>query len=152
MASAEDRIEPGARPIATGLFELGPDGSLTLLGGYSASSGLHHFPRSEVCPYTGADDVVPARLSTSGRLWAWTAVTSAPPGYDGPVPYGLGVVELPEGLRVLGRITVADPSALRMGQEMVVVPELLPAGEAGPAVVWAFAPAGGNGQGGEDAG
>ena len=115
------------------------EGGLVLLGGFSPTSGRHHFPRASLCPYSGADDVEPRRLSPTGRLWAWTAVTAAPPGYDGPVPYGLGVVDLAaEGLRVVGRLTEADPRSLRAGQLMHVVAEHLP----GDLVVWAFAPSG----------
>jgi uncharacterized OB-fold protein len=51
-------------------------------------------------------------------LWAWTAVTAAPPGYTGDVPYGFGVVELPEGLRVITRLTESDVDALSFGQAM----------------------------------
>lgn len=130
-----------ARAIVEGLFEVEEDGGLTLLGGYSPSSGLHHFPRGEVCPYSGTDDVVPARLSGHGTLWAWTAVTSRPAGYGGPVPYGFGVVELPEGLRVLGRLTEPDPGRLAFGQPMVVVAEEVPGEGDEVVVVWAFAPA-----------
>jgi len=110
---------------------------LVLLGGRSRSSGLHHFPRSDVCPYTGADDVETVELPRSGSLWLWTSVTSAPPGYDGPVPYGFGVVEL-DGidLRVIGRLTEADPNALREGQPVRVVAERF-----GDVTTWAFAPA-----------
>ncbi|HKA84608.1 MAG TPA: OB-fold domain-containing protein [Acidimicrobiales bacterium] len=76
-------------------------------------------------------------LPRTGSLWAWTAVTAAPPGYEGPVPYGFGVVELDGvGLRVVGRLTEPDPSALREGQPMVVTTETLPGG----LVVWAFTP------------
>lgn len=58
-------------------------------------------------------------LSTGGTLWAWTAVNSAAPGYEGPVPYGFGVVELPEdGLRVVTRLSESDPAALRQGMAM----------------------------------
>jgi uncharacterized OB-fold protein len=32
-------------------------------------------------------------------------VTAAPPGYRGEVPFGFGVVELPEGLRVITRLS-----------------------------------------------
>lgn len=125
---------PGV-PIADGLFILDGE-TLRLVGGYSPSSGRHHFPRAPVCPYTGADDVEEVALSDHGRLWAWTAVTVAPPGYDGPVPYGFGIVELPEGLRVVGRIIEADPGRLSEGQPMRVVPETLR-----DVVTWAFAPA-----------
>ncbi len=120
------------------LLAEGPDG-VALVGGYSPSSGRHHFPLAPLCPYTGADDVEEVRLSTEGALWAWTAVTAPPPGYEGPVPYGFGVVELEqEGLRVLGRLTEPDPTRLTAGQRMRVVAEHLP----DDVVVWAFEPVG----------
>lgn len=124
--------------VAPGLFELDEDGTLTLVGGFSPSSGHHHFPLGPVCPYTGADDVEPAALPRTGALWAWTAVTASPPGYDGPVPYGFGVVELDAiGLRVVTRLTEADPSRLHEGQAMALVADDLGAGT----LTWAFAPA-----------
>jgi uncharacterized OB-fold protein len=112
-------------------------GRVALLGGWSPTSGRHHFPPAAICPYTGADDVQVVALPRRGVLWAWTAVTAAPPGYAGPVPYGVGIVELDGvGLRVVGRLTLADPASLRLGQPMVVVPADLPGGP----TVWAFAP------------
>jgi uncharacterized OB-fold protein len=118
-------------------IDVGADGSLTLLGGWSPTARRHHFPPAPVCPYSGADDIEVVRLSRRGTLWAWTAVTAAPPGYEGPVPYGFGVVELvQEGLRVIGRLTEPDPQRLRFGQAMEPVIETLPGGRR----VWAFAP------------
>jgi len=120
----------------TDLLQIDGD-DVRLVGGFSPSSGHHHFPVAPVCPYTGADDVERVTLPTSGALWAWTAVTTAPPGYDGPLPYGFGVVELDGiGLRVVGRLTESDPSALHDGQPMRVVAEHI-----GDQTVWAFAPA-----------
>ena len=107
-----------------------------LVGGYSPSSGQYHFPRAEVCPYSGADDVEPVALPSTGTLWLWTAVTSAPPGYEGPVPYGFGVVELDGiGLRVVGRLTEPDPDALHEGRPVRVVPTTI-----SDVTVWAFEP------------
>ena len=58
-------------------------------------------------------------MSTIGTLWAWTAVVAPPPGYEGPVPYGFGIVELPDdGLRVVTRLAEADPTVLSAGQPM----------------------------------
>jgi uncharacterized OB-fold protein len=129
--------------IVDGLFRL-DDGSLTLVGGISGSTGLRHFPRRPVCPYTGADDVTDVDLGGTGRLLWWTAVSTAPPGYQGPVPYGLGVVALdgePE-LRVVGRLTESDPSALAAGDRMRTVPVELDT-EDGARTTWAFEPIGG---------
>lgn len=117
------------------LLEIDGD-TVRLVGGYSPTSGQHHFPLSPVCPYSGADDVERVALPTTGTLWAWTAVTTPPPGYEGPVPYGFGIVELDRiGLRVVGRLTEPDPTALHDGQPMHVVTETI-----GDLTVWAFSP------------
>ena len=118
------------------------DGSVALRGGWSPTSGCYHFPLGPLCPYTGADDVEAVALSPRGTLFGWTAVTAPPPGYDGPVPFGFGIVELAGGergdapVRVLGRLTEPDPEALEFGQPMHVVVETLP----GDRPMWAFAP------------
>lgn len=129
------------RPLHEGLFRSRPDGSIVLVGGYSATSGRTHFPRLAACPYSGADDVEEVELPTEGRLWGWTAVTARPPGYDGDVPFGFGIVELTDGLRVVTRLTVADPHALTYGQPVHLVPDVLTTDDDGTAVVtYAFAP------------
>ncbi len=129
------------RPVHGALFRLGDDGEIRLLGGFSPSSGKHHFPKLAACPYTGADDVQPVELSDHGTLWGWTAVTSAPPGYSGEIPFGFGVVELPEGLRVLTRITESDPAKLEFGLEVQLVVAPLHTDDDGTQIVtYAFAP------------
>jgi uncharacterized protein len=73
-------------------------------------------------------------------LWAWTAVTAAPPGYEGPVPYGFGVVELPEGVRVITRLTESDPAKLTQGQAMRLVLDPLVDDAERNVITYAFAP------------
>jgi uncharacterized OB-fold protein len=131
----------GAPPLVDGLFRVDPDG-VTLLGGRSRSSGLSHFPRQPVCPYTGADDVEPVDLPRVGTLWQVTEVTASPPGYAGPVPYGLGIVVLEGGLRVVGRVLGDPPGAIPVGTAMEVVADVVPDGDGEPATIWAFAPGG----------
>jgi uncharacterized OB-fold protein len=122
-----------ATPVAEGLF--GDDG---LLGGECARCHRRHFPRAEGCPWCGSQHVSPVTLSTAGTLWAWTAVNAPPPGYEGGVPYGFGVVELPDdGLRVISRLTEADPTHLAAGTPMRFVVVDLPSGVS----TWAFEPA-----------
>jgi uncharacterized OB-fold protein len=109
-----------------------------LVGGACSACSRRHFPLARWCPWCGADDPAEVGLSTTGTLWAWTAVNAPPPGSVGEVPYGFGVVELPaDGLRVVTRLTVADPAALHLGQPMTFTTvDLDPSTTA-----WAFAPA-----------
>jgi hypothetical protein len=67
-------------------------------------------------------------------------VTAAPPGYRGPVPFGFGVVELPEGVRVITR--VAFPvDEYSFGQPMHLRFVELPGEDDGePLTTWEFAP------------
>lgn len=126
-------------PVRPGLFL--DDDPPALVGGRCGRCGRPHFPRSGTCPYCSADDVEEARFGAPGRLWAHTAVTAAPPGYRGEVPFGFGVVELPEGLRVVTRLTEADPGRLRSGQPMALAVVPLHVDDEGRQVVtYAFAP------------
>ena len=125
--------------VQEGLFTVDADGAAHLVGGRCRACGRHQFPRSSLCPYCGADDVAEALLSPDGTLWAWTAVTAAPPGYRGDVPYGFGVVELPEGLRVITRLTEPDPTRLRFGQDVRLQLVVLHRDDEGRDVLtWAF--------------
>jgi uncharacterized OB-fold protein len=105
--------------VHDGLFVTDPEPRL--LGSRCTDCGGHHFPAHLTCAYCASEDVTPVELSTRGELWSWTAVTAAPPGYEGDVPFGFGVVELPEGVRVITRLTEPDPSRLRSGQPMRLV-------------------------------
>ena len=123
-------------PVREGLFSADH-----LLGARCDACARHHFPVSSRCPYCGSDTVSEAELSGHGTLWAWTAVTAAPPGYPGPVPFGFGVVELPEGVRVVTRLTEPDPAKLAFGMPVhLVVDELLTDDDGNTVVSYAFAP------------
>jgi uncharacterized OB-fold protein len=112
-----------------------------LVGGRCSECERHHFPASARCPYCGSAAVTGAELSGHGTLWAWTAVTAAPPGYRGKVPFGFGVVELPEGVRVITRLTEADPAQLTFGMQMrLVVDELHRDDDGNTVVSYAFTP------------
>jgi uncharacterized OB-fold protein len=126
-----------APAIEPSVLRVDDDGTVTLLGGWSPTSRLRHFPLMAVCPYSGSDDVEAIDLPRSGRVWLRTTVNAAPPGYTGPVPYGLGVVEL-DGeplLRVVARLTddAGPGAAVRLHGEEIPGPD-------GVAVTtWAFA-------------
>jgi uncharacterized protein len=122
--------------VRDGLFSDGDPPAL--LASRCTHCGNVLFPRVDACTYCATEDPEPVELSRPGTLWAWTAVTAPPPGYEGDVPFGVGVVELPEGVRVITRLTESDPGALAAGQPM----ELRVVALHDDVVTYAYAPVG----------
>ena len=125
------------KAVVDGLFAADPP---RLLGARCDGCTETSFPRLEQCPYCGSESVQPIELSDHGTLWGWTTVLNAPPGYLGDVPYGFGVVELPEGVRVITRLAVPDESWVH-GQPMQLrVIELGTDADGEIVTTWEFAP------------
>jgi uncharacterized OB-fold protein len=102
--------------IHPGLFTMpGDPRGPRLLAARCGSCGKHHFPAGETCPYCSADGCRVEAIGARGTLYVHTVVNARPPGYRGPLPYGFGVVELDEGLRVVTRLAEASLDVLRAG-------------------------------------
>jgi uncharacterized OB-fold protein len=99
-----------AEPVREGLVVAGG-----LLAGRCATCAALHFPRRGLCPECQGDRIDEAVLSATGRVYTFTIVRMTPPGYSGETPYAVGVVELPDGLRVTSTITAADLEELEIG-------------------------------------
>jgi hypothetical protein len=128
------------RPITPGLFVVGPGGPRLIAGRCAACRALH-FPAASVCPYCAAGDCVETEVGPAARLWLHTVVSTRPPGYRGPLPYGFGVVEIDEGLRVVTRLSEPRPDRLQPGMAMRLIVEPLFIDDEGAAVFsYAFAP------------
>lgn len=128
------------RVIRAGLFTDGPDGP-RLVTGRCGSCAQLHFPAGPTCPYCGAEGASERLVGPGARLWLYTVVNAKPPGYTGSVPYGFGVVELPEGLRVVTRLTESRLDRLRPDLPMRLVLEPVFEDESGtPVLSYAFAP------------
>jgi uncharacterized OB-fold protein len=127
--------------VREGLFTDGDPPAL--LASRCDNCGSVLFPRVDACTYCATGGPEPLELTGPGTLWAWTAVTAPPPGYEGEVPFGMGVVELPEGVRVITRLTETDPDSLDPDQamELRIVP-LHRNAEGNEVVTYAFAPVG----------
>jgi uncharacterized protein len=102
-------------PIGEGLISLDPP---ALLGGACRDCGARCFPARSVCPSCQSRAVEETALSSIGIVYTFTIVAAPPPGYLGEVPYGLGVVELPDGIRVTTMLTAADLGSLAIGDEV----------------------------------
>src|SRR5262245_19341323 len=106
-----------AVPVQAGLFVVHGDGTGALIGGLCSACAQTHFPRLSTCPYCSAPECREQLLPHEGTLYLYTAVLNRPPGYRGEVPFGFGVVQLRDGLRVLTRLTESDLARLRPGME-----------------------------------
>jgi uncharacterized OB-fold protein len=114
-------------PIAEGLYTW-PSASPQLIASKCTSCGEVAFPQQASCPSCASASTEEVLLSRRGTLWTWTIQQfPPPPPYIGDtkdfVPYGVGYVELPEGIRVESRLTTSDPSQLEIGMEMALVIE-----------------------------
>ena len=126
-----------ARAVVDGVFTADPP---RLLGAHCTRCRQTSFPRLDGCPYCGCETIDAVELSDHGTLWAWTTVLHAPPGYLGAVPYGFGVVELPEGVRVVTRLAVPEDS-WEFGQTMQLrVADLGVDADGVMLTTWEFAP------------
>lgn len=102
--------------IHPGLFTMPDDPrGPRLLAARCRRCGKYHFPSGETCPYCSADGCTVDAIGARGTIYVHTVVNARPPGYRGPLPYGFGVVELTEGLRVVTRLTETSLDVLRAG-------------------------------------
>ena len=126
-----------ASPVHAGLFQSDPP---ALLGIRCEACDQHAFPRVTTCPYCGSERVTDVPLSATGTLWGWTTISAAPTGYHGAVHFGFGIVELPEGLRVITRLaTPVDEYTHGLPMHLRIV-ALHTADDGTQVETWEFAP------------
>jgi len=133
-------------PAVDGLFTDGPDGA-QLLGSRCATCNTPYFPRTTTChhPDCTGSDVRDAHFGGRGTLWSFSVQSYPPPPparYDEPyVPYALGVVDLDDGVRVVGRMDVEDTTTLTVGATVeLVVGALCHEADGSTLTSWMFRP------------
>ncbi len=110
-------------PIKEGLFTapLSPVELVRLLGSQCRDCSEISLGKRQTCSNCGGGNLTEVPLSRKGRLWTYTVIRHKPPGdYRGPdpfVPFGLGLVELPEGIRLLSPIQ-CDLERMKVGMEL----------------------------------
>lgn len=132
-------------PVIEGLFTLDPE-EPKLIGSKCTSCGTYFFPETVSCsnPECKEKKVERAFLSRRGKLWSYTIQCyPPPPPFKAPepfVPFGIGLIELPERIRVLGMLTESDPDKLKIGMEVELVLGKLYEENGKEVVTWKFRP------------
>ena len=95
-----------------------PDENPQLIGSRCGDCGATTFPVQQRCPRCSGGEMSDLLLPRRGSLVAWTTQGFAPGApYAGPtgkdfVPFGVGLVQLGDVVRVEGRLTENDPAKL----------------------------------------
>ncbi|MFH1633128.1 MAG: OB-fold domain-containing protein [Chloroflexota bacterium] len=134
----------GKIPELPDLFDWTKDG-VRLQSAKCNSCGTYFFPASHLqhrpgCSRQGVENVF---LSRRGKLATYTVqYYMCPPPFKtaGDItPYGIGMVEFPEGISVTGIITETDLNALKIGLDMETTTyTLYKDAEGNDVVTWAF--------------
>ena len=118
------------RPIHDGLFSW-PSDNPELLGSCCRHCGEYAFPAQNSCRACSSEDTHVVGMGRKGRLWTWTIQSFMPktPYWTDETPetfqpFGVGYVELENGLRVEARLRENTTDSLQIGQAMAL--EIVP--------------------------
>ena len=104
-----------------------------LIAGRCKACGKYTFPKYYACPFCFSDDLEDAPLSPTGILHSFTTVRRSMPGYT--VPYLLGIVNFPEGVRVMAQVETDKPEELKLDMKMGVTVGFIRKGKDGKDIV-----------------
>ncbi|OHV05564.1 DNA-binding protein [Mycobacterium talmoniae] len=125
-----------------------PEENPQLVGSHCDACGATTWPKQSRCPRCSEPGMSELRLPRRGTLVAWTTQGFVPklPYAGGETaesftPFGVGLVQLGDVVRVEARLTEHDPAKLRFGMdvELVFVPFYVD-GDGTEIVTWAFQP------------
>ena len=133
-------------PLVEGLFTW-PSDTPQLIGSRCKKCGTVSFPKAPFCPNPdcekSTENVEVVELSNRGKLYTWT-VQVYPPAQPFKMepfePFPIGMVDLPEGLRVLGMLTT---DKVDFGAEVEMTTRRLYEDDKNEYVTWAWKPVSG---------
>jgi uncharacterized protein len=125
-----------------------PDDNPQLIGSRCADCGATTFPAQAFCPSCSGAAMSDLLLPRRGTLVSWTTQGFLPGApYAGSEtaesfePFGMGLVQLSDVIKVEGRLTEGDPEKLEFGMEVELTMRPLFTDDDGDEVLmFAFAP------------
>ena len=107
------------------------EGGVALCGARCSSCGRLSFPAATICDVCHSKELAAHTFGRTGTLYSYAVVHVAPRVWK--VPYILGYIDLPEGIRVLAHVA-AQPSELQIGMSLVVAVDEVGRDDAGQVI------------------
>lgn len=92
-----------------------------LEGNVCQNCGAKFFPPRQVCAECVSTNLTPYEFDGRGEIYSFTTVRQAPLGYEGQVPYIVGIIKLDEGPLVEAQITDINSDDVKIGQRVEMV-------------------------------
>lgn len=77
-------------------------------------------PPRQICTACRSSTVEWIQLGQKGKLVTYTIVHVAPPQFRHMTPYAVGIVEMPEGVRLPGIVRTSRLESLKVGMELEI--------------------------------
>ncbi|MFC1980853.1 Zn-ribbon domain-containing OB-fold protein [Chloroflexota bacterium] len=124
---------------------LDPPHKVTLMGARCLNCGEVFFGKVIACQNCQGENLDYIPLSKRGTLYTYTVIRNEPPGdYKVPKPFqpfAMGLVELPEGIRILAPLSCVNPDDVKIDTALELSIDELYKDEAGRMVLaYSFRP------------
>ena len=109
-------------PFWEGVFEEDAAGN-RLIGNKCKSCGKIYFPKAQFCFNCFDREMEEVNLSGRGKLYSYTIGRMASTHFQ--PPYAVGLIDLPEGVRIFAPLIMTEDETYTIGMEMELVIEEL---------------------------
>ncbi len=130
-------------PVREGLWTTpsSPDEKPQLIANQCPSCEEIHFPKKQRCINCGYKDLKEIHLSRRGKIYSVTTIMQRPADFKSEVPYAIGYVELPDGVRIQTLFTHSDLDSLKIGMDVeLAIEKLHEDGEGNEVMAYKFRP------------
>lgn len=86
-----------------------------LLGNRCTKCNTEYYPPVYICRKCGSESLVDVEMPCTGQLLTYTILREPMSGFEGQQPIVIGIVQLENGVRVLGQVVDTPIDALKTG-------------------------------------
>jgi len=92
-----------------------------LIGLKCNTCNRYSYPPKPACPYCGSRNVERVELPKEGKLLTYTVIYATPEGFRDQSPLLIGLIELPNGAKVISQLTDVDVEDVKVGMKLEAV-------------------------------